>query len=191
MSESNPPSKIMVIRHGEKPDGSGDGVAADGSPSKSSLAPSGWRRARALASLFEPSVAGPPGGLATPNHLFSPDYGRDTARHRTYETLLPMSQALGIPIDPVGTVDHPADVVSAAFQAGGVCLICWEHHNIPALAGRLRVVASTPVPHDWPDNRFDVVWVFDLTDAGKRTYHLTQVPERLLDGDSATAIQGA
>jgi hypothetical protein len=41
------------------------------------------------------------------------------------------------------------------------------------------------VPRDWPDDRFDVVWLFDRTDTG---WSFSQLPQLLLSGDSADPI---
>jgi hypothetical protein len=50
---------VMVIRHGEKPDGSNPGVDAQGNHDDSSLTAIGWNRANRLADLFDPAQ-GPP-----------------------------------------------------------------------------------------------------------------------------------
>ena len=68
-------SKIMVIRHAEKPDtynGTAyQGVLATGEENKESLVTLGWERAGALVSLFAPPW-GPRGAhLATPDFLFA------------------------------------------------------------------------------------------------------------------------
>ena len=54
-----PTTLVMVIRHGEKPDGADPGVDAQGKPDDSSLTATGWERAKRLVDLFDP-VPGPP-----------------------------------------------------------------------------------------------------------------------------------
>ena len=44
-----------------------------------------------------------------------------------------------------------------------------------------RTPSSKKVP-DWPEDRFDMVWVFDRVDAH---WHLTQVRQLFLAGDRA------
>ena len=67
-------SKIMVIRHAEKPDGS-VGVMPDGSADPEALTPTGWQRAGALVGLFAPpdghfaDARRRPLGLSTPRAL--------------------------------------------------------------------------------------------------------------------------
>jgi len=43
-------------------------------------------------------------------------------------------------------------------------------------------------PQEWPKDRFDLVWVFDL-DVSTSHYGFGQVPQLLLAGDSATLLQ--
>jgi hypothetical protein len=62
-------------------------------------------------------------------------------------------------------------------------LVAWEHKLIPALVERLPDPPS--IPGDWPDDRFDVVWLFDRTDTG---WSFSQLPQLLLSGDSANPI---
>jgi hypothetical protein len=38
------------------------------------------------------------------------------------------------------------------------------------------------VPEEWPDERFDLVWVFDL-DPTSQDYRFSQQPQLLLSGD--------
>lgn len=63
-------------------------------------------------------------------------------------------------------------------------LVSWAHGEIPAIAQGLplsRKTAAT-VPAEWPDARFDLVWVFDL-DPASREYRFSQQPQLLLSGD--------
>jgi hypothetical protein len=61
--------------------------------------------------------------------------------------------------------------------------VCWEHKRIPDLTTLLS--AAPPVPKVWPDNRFDVVWIFDRSGPG---WAFSQMPQRLLSGDSDKPI---
>jgi hypothetical protein len=72
-----------------------------------------------------------------------------------------------------------ADVLSRQ----GPVLVAWEHKRIPELAGLLP--GPPGVPSDWPDDRFDVVWLFDRTDTG---WSFSQLPQLLLSGDRADPI---
>lgn len=75
-------------------------------------------------------------------------------------------------------------MAGAALAAPGPVLISWHHSHIPELA---RHIAGEPpgCPHQWPDDRFDVVWVLDRADAAWR---FSQVPQRLFATDRVGVI---
>jgi hypothetical protein len=176
--------KIMLIRHAEKPGvaGGGAGIARDGTEDAESLTVRGWTRARALVSLFVPT----PGhtlrsGLATPRVVYASGIGKHSNSQRPQETVLPLCEKLGLP----ATTDYFKDefdyMVEDAMAQPGPVLICWEHLILPDLADRI-LGDETTAPRSWPDDRFDVVWVFDR-DTASGTYRFQQVPQSLLAGD--------
>jgi broad specificity phosphatase PhoE len=173
-------NKIMVIRHAEKPNGE-TGVMPDGSENPEALTATGWRRARALAGLFDP-----PGGrfddsrLARPQSLFAS--GSESLRPA--QTLAPLAAALALTVDTTHRKGHEEKLVVAAKAIGGVTLIAWQHEAIPAIAATIVGHADQIPPH-WPAARFDLVWVFDLKDGG---WSFAQAPELVLPGDSAQPI---
>jgi broad specificity phosphatase PhoE len=98
-------SKIMVIRHGEKPTGQIAGVQESGVPSNHDLIVRGWQRAGALACLFAPA-RGPQQDplLATPQFIFASGAVDDadpsnSRSRRSQETVTPLARLLGIEID--------------------------------------------------------------------------------------------
>src|ERR1700694_5331160 len=70
-------SQIMLIRHGEKPVGSGPpfGIDSNSNPDGESLTGQGWERAGALVELFDPSVDKIRPGIVRPTSLFASDPG--------------------------------------------------------------------------------------------------------------------
>jgi hypothetical protein len=194
------PQRIYLIRHGEKPadppasspDQSGPpfGIDADGNQNVHSLLPRGWQRSGGLAALFDPAVGAPQAGLHTPAALYSPNYGKPekTQAHRTFQTIQGLSGRLGITIQsPVPEGGEPALADAVLASGSEVVLICWDHQHIPALAQAVPTGNNTAVPTQWPGDRFDVIWTFDLDPATGR-YVFGQVPQQLLEGDSATVI---
>ena len=140
--------------------------------------------------LFDPAVGQPPAGLRTPTALYSPSYGKPnkTQAHRTFQTIQPLGQRLGVPIQSPLPEGQESALV-AVILAGGdeVVMLCWDHNNIPALAKAIPTVDAANVPTVWPDDRFDVVWTFTLEQATGR-YVFGQVPQQLLNGDTDTVI---
>jgi hypothetical protein len=178
---------IYIIRHGEKPPNPPKqpppaGVDIDGDTNVHSLIPLGWQRAGALATLFAPMRGDPPAGLRRPDQLISPGYDDHTSKHRTYETIFPISQRIDTDIEnPYAEGGEAKLGAKLAAQHTGVTLVCWEHHAIHAIANAIQPIsADAKIPQDWPSDRFDVVLVF--TWDGDQ-YDFTQVPQRLLAGD--------
>jgi hypothetical protein len=97
-----------------------------------------------------------------------------------------LAQKLGLTID----ISHPKGdegaLAQAASQVGGVVLIAWEHERIPDVAAAIPG-NNAPSPEAWPDDRFDVVWVFDRN-TGTGPWSFGQVPQLLLAGDRAEPI---
>ena len=186
----NSATKIMIIRHAEKPVGNITGINQNGTADSSSLIPQGWQRAGALIPLFG-SSSGP---LPTPSYLFAPNvFGSGTSEH-PFETITPLAAKLGVAINAApdsGTVaqydsTQYAAMLAAALACTGVVLIAWEHEDIPLMAN-LILGNTTTAPQAWPSNRFDVVWTFDLNPA-TNTYSFNQLPQLLLPGDQASPI---
>ena len=177
-----PAQKIMIIRHAEKPEHHGPrGVDENGDEDKKSLTVRGWQRAGALVQFFAPSGhATPLAPLARPKHLFAAfaDPATDDDSKRPRETIEPLSAFLPTEIDDTCGKDEIEKLVSKATAADGVVLISWEHKRIPPIA-QILVSGAQSIP-EWPDDRFDMVWVFDRAGAA---WHLTQVPQLLLAGD--------
>ena len=67
------PAKVMLIRHAEKPDGTGNvmGVSELGLPHPRQLSVRGWQRAGALVRFFAPAGGNFADGIATPSAIFA------------------------------------------------------------------------------------------------------------------------
>jgi hypothetical protein len=185
-----PAPPIYLIRHAEKPlgDPPPHGVSIDGEADPESLTPRGWQRAGALVGLFVPRDGQtPPDSLVTPTHLFASLPGTRVGSKRSAETLGPIAARLAVTIDSHIRKDDLGGLVDALRGiAAGSILVAWEHHLIPALA-RLIVGDQTPLPAVWPDDRFDLVWVFEPR-PGMQGYRFRQVPQLLLSGDRRDPI---
>jgi hypothetical protein len=93
-----PSTLVMVIRHGEKPDGSDPGVDAAGNEDDSSLTEVGWNRAHRLVDLFDPAQGAPRPGLARPEVIYAAGATDDGEGQRTRETVEPLADTLGIEV---------------------------------------------------------------------------------------------
>lgn len=180
-------TKIMIVRHAEKPADSGApyGVDSSGNQDPESLIPRGWQRAGALATLFDPAdghFQSP--DIAVPQHLYASGVGKHSNSLRPQETITPLSEKLDININNKYKKEDGADMIDDAMGCNGIVLIAWEHQDIPEIANQI-LGNNTTAPQTWPGDRFDIVWVFDLQNGA---YNFSQVPQRLLAGDSDTVI---
>lgn len=174
------PSLVMFIRHAEKPPQGGGppaGITKDGSIDQHSLTVRGWTRAGALIGFF----ASAHDGVERPTKIFAAGVNDVTGPHgrRPSETVTPLAQAKGIPLDTTFAVGDEADVAKAILREEGVVLVSWEHHNIR------RIVLGIGVQdfaRDWPDERFDLVWLCRMTSGG---YAFSEIGQNLLGGDLA------
>jgi broad specificity phosphatase PhoE len=176
----------MIIRHGEKPDGSSPGVDPDGKPDDNSLTAVGWNRAHHLVDLLSPTQGPPRRGLARPTAIYAAGANDKGEGERTRETVQPLAQKLGITVNTdFGKGDEKA-LVNTVTVRPGTTLISWQHGEIPALVAAFPSVTPTP-PAQWPADRFDVVWTLTKTADG---WHFAQLPELLLPQDRAGVIDG-
>jgi broad specificity phosphatase PhoE len=181
MPASQPPSKIMLIRHGEKPPPEGPppaGVHEDGTQHDQSLIVRGWQRAGALVGFFthpwDPAIE-------TPAWIYSPPRKHDDGDHgRPYETATPLAARLNLAPDTSFSLEQEEPLVGDVRTRAGVVLIAWEHKRIPRIANAL-LGDTTTAPQQWPGDRFDLVWLFDLQPDGR--YRFGQRPQLLLHGD--------
>lgn len=179
-------TKIMLIRHAEKPVDDAQGVGTDGKTNAEDLIVQGWQRAGALIGLFDPPAGkGCRTGLATPQHLFAAGVGKHSESLRPEHTVAPLAAKLGIETDTRYLKGDEDKLANAAMTAGGVVLVAWEHQDIPDIAA--AIFPNGPYPRHWPEHRFDVVWVFDRTDGGAG-WTFSQVPQLLLAGDDPGVI---
>jgi broad specificity phosphatase PhoE len=179
------PDVLMIIRHGEKPDGEEPGLDAAGAQDDSSLTTVGWQRAHALVGLFDPAQGDPRAGLARPTTIYAAGATDDGEGQRTRETVAPLAEALGIPVDTEYGKGDEDKLVEKILAQPGPTLISWQHGEIPAIAEELTNVSPAP-PEEWPSERFDVVWTFTRTADG---WHFTQTPELVLPQDHDGVIE--
>ena len=183
-------TKIMLIRHAEKPakDSAPFGITADGDRNKESLEVRGWQRAGALANLLAPNNGHfQHASLAKPQFLFASKPLRRKGSRRPLETLTPLAQKLAIRIDSSFQRSDFQSMIEEVFSCKGVVLICWQREYIPEIASYI-LGNKKLAPPVWPEDCFDMIWVFDLVSSSSK-YTFKQVPQKLLGGDLTTPIK--
>lgn len=190
MARKKKATKIMIMRHAEKPakDGAPFGVTLEGDRNKESLQPRGWQRAGALANLFAPTNGQVQNAaLARPRFLYASKALRRKGSRRPMETITPLAEKLAIRINSRYERSNVEEVLEEVFSCRGVVLMCWQREYIPQIATHI-LGTEKGVPRLWPEDRFDVIWVFDL-DRRSDSYKFRQIPQRLLMGDWTTPIK--
>jgi hypothetical protein len=186
-----PATKIMLIRHAEKPtdDGAFVGVSAAGSPDSHELIVRGWQRSGALVRFFAPrngNFTDP--RLAQPLTIFASAVAKHSESLRPQHTVLELATVLKL--KPKLVLDYAkgqeAALATAAIAANGPVLIAWEHEDIPDIVNAI-LGNTTSCPQKWPGSRFDLVWVLDRP-SGPGAWSFAQVPQMLLSGDSEQPI---
>jgi broad specificity phosphatase PhoE len=183
-------TKIMLIRHAEKPakDSAPYGVTAEGERSKESLEVRGWQRAGALANLLAPNNSHfQHASLAKPQFLFASKPLRRKGSKRPLETLTPLAQKLAVRINSNFQRSEFESMLEEVVACKGVVLICWQREYIPDIAAHI-LGNKNIAPKVWPEDCFDMIWVFDLARSLSR-YTFKQVPQKLLGGDLTTPIK--
>jgi hypothetical protein len=176
------PTKIMLIRHAEKPDETGAvlGVDESGRANPNQLSVRGWQRAGALVRFFAASEQARSAGIETPSAIFACKPHNGSSSVRPFSTVQPLAASLGIPVHYDTGKSEEAALLNAAGSISGTVLICWPHEPIPNLVRGLA--GELPgVPIKWPGKRFDLVWILDRTGTGWRFYQAAQL---LLPGDA-------
>jgi phosphohistidine phosphatase SixA len=160
------PRIVMIIRHAEKPE------KTNGTRDPN-LAPQGYKRAEALATVI-------PANFARPDFLIATRNTESSAR--PVETITPLSNALHEEID---STFKDEEVTPLAHQIltdpkfnGKVVLIAWHHEKIPDLAKALGV---TDAPAKWDPKVFDRVWKITFID-GVVTWK--DLPQKALPSDA-------
>ncbi|GAB26501.1 hypothetical protein GOPIP_104_00420 [Gordonia polyisoprenivorans NBRC 16320 = JCM 10675] len=168
---------VMIVRHAEKPAADTHGVTESGARDSASLTVTGWTRAGGLVALFGADGQPPREGLVTPDRIVASAGGGGASR-RPLQTITPLAARLGV--EPVTRFTQDDLSGAAAFVRGqtGVTLISWEHHRIRGLIQEFGKV--TPSPRDWPDDRFDMVWLLRPSETG---WALDEMAQLLLHGD--------
>lgn len=178
-------NKIMIVRHGEKPEKDQDihGVTPEGEHDKKDLSTRGWQRSGALARFFNPlheQFTHP--ALAKPDAVFAADPCGDAHSERSFHTVQAVADSLDLKVNLKHRKGEEKKLVEDVMDTHGVVLIGWEHKAIIDIAN-LIMGNDKSSPQKWPESRYDLVWVFDKQAAG---WKLTQVAQMVLPGDSST-----
>ena len=189
MTSTTTLSDICILRHAEKPHRGDSGYDEKGDSTTAGLTIRGWQHAGALVALFAPNESLLTPKLPVPTALATPSYPDPV--HRPLLTLLPLGQKLQLTVDEIQPVDaDPVVVVRGLLgMKGNAAVLCWEHQHIPpiasALGATLAVDNADAIPTIWPDDRFDLLWLFYLSGTTSH-WEFNICTQSLLPNDEST-----
>ena len=130
--------KIIIVRHGEKPD-SGDNLSCQG-------------ESRALEL---PAVLMRKFGKPDYTYVPSLNLGKSTTHARMFQTVTPFAVRQNLAIDSRFAEDDATGIAKDVLKRSGLVLLVWEHSQIAAVAKAIGVKH----PPKWKGEDFDSIWV--------------------------------
>jgi phosphohistidine phosphatase SixA len=135
------PTQILIMRHAEKPD----------DPTDPDLTAAGMNRANMLAAYI-------PRTFGTPNFIFAASVSKNSAR--PFETVEPLSKAIGVPIDTT-FADQDYGALAKTVRddqkfVDRLTVMCWHHGNIPNMLHALQV-PDGQYPDPWDREVFNLI----------------------------------
>ena len=140
-SQSTPDAgvqKIVIIRHGEKPD-EGDNLSCQGLNRAMELPPVLNQKVGMPAAIFVPSLK----------------LGKSTGVARMYQTIVPFAVKYNLAINSKFDVDDAEGLADGIKKQHGTVLVVWEHKAITKILKALGIQGK----EKWDDNDFDGMWV--------------------------------
>lgn len=137
------PLRILIIRHGEKPD------------SGYNLNCKGWNRAIALPNAIIPQF-GIPDLIYVPNMTT----GKKTKTVRMYQTVIPMAIKYNLLVNSKYEETDSLEISDNIIHQKGTILIVWDKKNIAPLVRNMGI-RDASINLDWPDKDYDSIWIIE------------------------------
>lgn len=178
------PTLVMFIRHGEKPSDHGTprGIDHSGEHDNHSLSVRGWMRAGALAGLLAhaPLTAHPE--IHPPERIVATKPSEEAKSRREINTADPIARRLNLIVDSDMGHGNETAVRESILGDSRVTLVVWHHGTMAHLVRGFPISNADEVPHHWPEDRFDLVWIL-RRNSDDEMYTFISMDQRLLDGD--------
>ena len=134
--------KVVIIRHGEKPDtnsGGGDNLSCQGQ-----------NRALQLPAVLIKKIG-------KPDYTYVPalKLDKNTAHSRMFQTVTPFAVKYDLTINSKYDESELNNAAKSVLKKSGTVLMVWEHSAIPDLATALCV----DNPPKWKGADFDSIWI--------------------------------
>ena len=147
------PRRILLLRHAEKPD----------DPKSPDLEEVGVARAAKLATYI-------PATFGRPDFVFAAAVAKDSVR--SYLTMSPLCEAIGIPLDASFKgkkyQDLATKLLSDPAYTDRMVVVCWSHNELPELAEALNA-RKGDYPDPWDPGVFNLILQLDYDKGGEPT----------------------
>lgn len=100
------------------------------------------------------------------------------------ETASPTAHRLGIDVIDRHARGNEDDLVREVLSTPEPTLIVWHHGAMAKLVGEFPVENLHDIPQEWPEERFDLIWVLTREPGSQRSYRFAAVPQLLLVDDA-------
>ena len=140
--------KVIIIRHGEKPE-KGNNLSCQGFDRSIQLS-------EVLFSKFK-----------VPDFIFVPSLktGKKTTQSRMYQTIVPFAVKYNLNIDTRFDVKDAISLSNEILKKKGTVLIVWEHNAIPSILKGLGINEDII----WKSDDYDSIWIITYSN-GKATF---------------------
>jgi hypothetical protein len=105
---------------------------------------------------------------------------------REIDTATPTARRLNLEIEDDHTHGNEKNLVAEVLGRPESTLIVWHHGTMAKIVRHFPVVNSEDIPHRWPDERFDLIWVLVRQPGDELAYRFVVVPQMLLADDLET-----
>lgn len=181
------PLTIMFIRHGEKPSDHGvpHGINHHGEHDAHSLSVRGWTRAGGLAGLLAHGPWSSHPHVTIPKRIVATGPTPEAKSRRELDTATPLAQRLNIVVEDHFAHGHEDLLRQSILEDPRPALIVWHHGTLSALVRSFPLANGSDVPRDWPNDRFDLIWIL-TRQPSDAAYQFISVNQMLLEGDVGT-----
>ncbi len=137
------PLRVVIIRHGEKPD-SGFNLSCKGYNRSLALP-------KALTSLF-----------GIPDYVYVPIIrpGKSTNSVRMYQTVVPLAVKYDLVVNSKHAETDSAGIAIDILRKKGTVLIVWNSKDIPPIVRNLGIKNIDLI---WEKNDFDSIWIINFS----------------------------
>lgn len=140
--------RVVIIRHGEKPD-NGDNLSCKGFNRSLQLPAVLYAKYKVPDKIFVPSM----GNGKSANHV------------RMFETITPFAIKYNVNINSKYDVDNVKEMAAAIMKTNSYALVVWEHDKIDNL---VKALGADAKGMKWSGDDFDSIWVITFKN-GKAT----------------------